>query len=164
MIFIYLIFVYFILIFVGIRLIVPYYGFKQSKDIVEMPEYFMKDIEEINLASKDNFGYLEKSYNYLSDKYYGSKTELFTRWQRAFDDIFVHKTGFIPCNVFNELLRTMLIKSGRFEDKDIKKRVTILNFFIHQYLQVKVNNKWVDVDLEYKKMGVPFGKHASIFW
>lgn len=163
MILIYLISAYFILVFVGIRLIVPYYGFGQSKVTEKIPKELLSEIKKISLISKNNLEFLKNSYDFLTRNYYGSKVELFTKWRYAFDGIFTHKTGFIPCNVFNELLRVFLIKSGRFEDNDIRKRVTLLNFFIHQYLQVNIDGKWIDVDMEYKNMDVPFGKHASIF-
>jgi len=154
---------YVLFVFVVIRLVVPYYGFSKTEIKSSVPKYFLYEIEKINLTSNTDFEYLKNSYDYLSSKYYGSKVELFTKWQRAFDDVFTHKTGFVPCNVFNELMKIVLIKSGRFEDNDIRKRVTFLNLFIHQYLQIKVSGKWIDVDMEYKNMGVPFGKHASIF-
>jgi len=163
MIVFYLILIYLILVFVGIRLFVPHYGFREAEIINNIPKDFLDEIENINSIPNNNFDFLKNSYDYLTSKYYGSKIELFTKWYYAFDGVFTHKTGFIPCNVFNELLRIMLIKSGRFDGKDIRKRVTFLNLFIHQYLQIKVNGKWVDVDMEYKNMGVVFGKHASIF-
>jgi len=56
-----------------------------------------------------------------------------------------------------------LVKSGWFEDKDIQVKVTILNFFTHQYLKVKVGEKWIDVDSHESYKGVPLGKHSQWF-
>lgn len=157
-----LVVVYIFVVFVGIWLVVPYYGFNNPKR-KKVPDEYLKVIDEINNRSKNNVEYLKNVYDFLTSKYYGSKIELFTKWNYAFDDIFSHKMGFIPCNIFNQILKTMLLQSQRFEEKDIRKRIVLLNFFIHQYLQVRVEDKWIDVDLEYKNIGIPFGKHASIF-
>jgi len=34
-------------------------------------------------------------------------------------------------------------------------------FSIHQYLVVRVGKKWVDIDVWYSKLGVPFGQHRK---
>ena len=49
-----------------------------------------------------------------------------------------------------------------FSENDIKLKITVVNFNIHQYVRIKVDNKWVDVDMWGEKFGVPFGKHAFL--
>src|SRR5437899_2856258 len=107
MIFILSIVVYILLVFVGIRLTIPYYGFTPGK----IPKYIPKEWEEIindlNKTSITDLDFLEGIYNKLTGRYYGSRWEIFPKWQYAFEDIFAHKKGFLPCNIFNQLLRVM---------------------------------------------------------
>lgn len=163
MVFLFIILLYILLVFVGVRLVVPYYGFGQSRVPQEIPDGFQKEIEHLNTISKSDKSFLQNAYNFLNQQFYGSRFEIFSKWQFAFDDIYAHKKGFLPCTVYNQLLKIMLVKSGRFTEDDIKTEVVFLNFFIHQYLKVYVDNTWIFVDPTYAKMGVPFGKRAFLF-
>ena len=70
--------------------------------------------------------------------------------------------GFLPCTGQNYLLRTMLVKSGRFQESDIQIKVVPLNLSVHQYLKVKVGDSFVDADPWSCFLGVPLGKKSSI--
>ncbi len=161
--FLLLIALYILLVFIGIRLVIPYYGFTNTKATKEIPEEFHNIIEELNKSSKTNKDLLKNCYEYLTSRYYGSRFEIFPKWKYAFEDIFIHKQGFVPCNVFNQLLKTMLVRSGRFSNDEVKTQVVFLNFFIHQYLKVKIDDNWIAVDSTYKKYGISFGKRAIWF-
>ena len=51
MILLYLTLLYVILVFVGIRLVIPYYGFKLSEINNNLPKYFLDEIIKIDSVS-----------------------------------------------------------------------------------------------------------------
>jgi hypothetical protein len=163
MVLLYLFLLYFLLVFIGIRLIVPYYGFTPIKLPKKIPFSFLSIIEKIDKQSSSDMEYLKNCYEYLTTIYYGSRFEIFSKWKLAFADPFTQKNGFLPCNIFNFLLVVMLLKSGRFQSEEVNICVVFLNFFIHQYVKVKIDNTWICVDPTYKIYGVPFGKRAIGF-
>lgn len=155
--------VYILLVFFDIRLVVPYFGFYKDRLSKDIPQEWEEKIEEINKTAKTNADFLHLSYNYITSKYKGSRLETFTKCLYAFENIFQRKNGYLPCTIQNELLRMMLIRSGRFTDKDILLKATVVNLFVHQYMMVKVDEEWVYVDPWAKSFGVPFGKYAFLF-
>lgn len=163
MVFVYALFLYFVIVFVGIPLLVPFYSYSNTDPDPIVPSDFLKIIEKINMESKSNLDYLHKSYDYLTNKYYGSRIGFLYDIKASFSNIFSKKNGLLPCNIFNELLKIMLIKSGRFTNSGVKRKIVFLNFFIHQYLSVKVGDKWIIVDPTYSNMGIKFGNRAIFF-
>jgi len=75
------------------------------------------------------------------------------------------KKGFLHCNVLNYLMRILLIKSGLFNEKDIKLKWTLVWYVSpHQYLEIKINpNEIINVDLWANAYGVCFGDYAHGF-
>lgn len=162
-VFIFLVVSYFILVFVSIRLFVPYYGFCSPQIPSKIPPDIEIVIRKLHRESRSDREFIKGAYIYLTHRYSGSRTKIFTHWQYAFDPIFVHQSGFLPCNILNQILRIMLVKSGRFSNDDITTCIVFLNFFIHQYLQVSIDSTHIDLDPSYYRFGIPFGKHAQWF-
>jgi hypothetical protein len=146
-----------------LRLIVPHLGFTEKPVPDKIPEDLEKVIEKLNKESKTNREFLTKAYGHITDRFHGARLKTITKWWYSFRDVFSYNSGYVPCNLHNYLLRIMLIKSKRFSEKDIKIKTVFFNFFIHQYLQVKVDSKWINVDPNSKYWGVPFGKRAILF-
>lgn len=155
---------YVVFVFFALQLFVPYMKFYLVEDMPkDIPQDFLEEIERLNKKSMSNKEFLRLAYASLTKKFYGSRLKtIFLGWY-AFQPIFTHPQGFLHCNVENELLRVMLIKSGRFKKEDITRKITFVNFFIHQYLQVKVDDEVIDVDLWGHVFGIPFGKHSFLF-
>ena len=72
-------------------------------------------------------------------------------------------SGYMPCPQTNYLLRIFLVKSGWFKDEDIKRKHIFVNFVPHQYLKVKIGDRWIDVDVGEKQRGLPLGRHLKYF-
>jgi hypothetical protein len=155
--------VYLLIVFVGIRIFVPYYGFRQSPVPQKIPDFVETEIKELKKEANSKEEYLRKVYITLTKRYYGGRFTTLIRGYDAFKDIFAVHDGFLPCNIFNQIFRIYLVKSNYFSDEEIQVRVVFLNCFIHQYIKVKVNNIWIDVDPTYNKMGVILGEHAEFF-
>ncbi len=154
---------YILVNWVGLRLIVPHLGFRKSKLPKEIPVELQDKIAQLNSSAKDDSEFLKLAYDYITTKYTGGHAETITMFWRAFGDTFGKSPGFLPCNAQNYILRTMLVRSGRFKDSDVQVKVALFTKFIHQYLLVKVGDTFIVVDPWANFMGIPLGKTVSLF-
>lgn len=145
-----------------LRILVPYMGFKKDPFPVEIPEHINIISAEIKNSSNNQAEALKNSYEYVTSTYQGSREKTVLQFWKAFGSPFTKKSGFLPCNMQNQLLRVLLVQSGYFKDSDIKFRVTPLNLFIHQYLQVQIGNNYIDVDPWSHFLGTKIGEKASM--
>jgi len=136
----------------------------------KIPEKLPKEMQQIAdklKKSKSKEECLKKAYEILSKKYRGYKWRTYTRIHELFiGDVnkLWQKKGFMHCTNINYLLRIMLIKSGFFEDNDIRPKWTFVNFTPHQYLRIRLSkNKFVNVDIWGKPYGIKLGNHAQGF-
>ncbi|MES2224040.1 MAG: hypothetical protein V4469_03880 [Patescibacteria group bacterium] len=146
-----------------LRLTVPHLGFSKVAVPDSIPSELNSKITEYNQISKTDNEFLRNCYGYVTTKYKGSRIKTITEFWSAFGDTLNKSEGFLPCTNQNYLLRVMLIKSGRFTEEDIQVIVVPLNFFIHQYLRVKADGNWIDVDPWSNFLNVSFGKKLSYF-
>jgi hypothetical protein len=163
MIFLYAFLLYVTLVWIVGRIVIPHFGFVREKIPAAIPVELQSKIEEINSSSKDDTDFLQKSYAYITQKYTGSRLKTVTQFWQAFGDVYKKDPGFLPCTGQNFLLRTLLVKSGRFQENDIRIKTVPLNFFIHQYLLVRVDGAWIPVDPWASFLKVPFGRKLSFF-
>lgn len=154
--------IYVFLIALGSRLIIPNFGFKKSPLPEKIPDRFEKKIDELNISSKTDLEYLKGTYDFLTSKYRGDRSKTITKFWYVFEDPFSFESGYIPCVVFNYLVRVMLVKSDRFREEDVKVVVIPFNFVVHQYLKVKIDNCWIDIDPGAKYRGISFGKRSFL--
>lgn len=162
MLLLYILLIYILLIWVVARLVIPNLGFSKEPIPESLPLDLQQKISEFNQTANDNGGFLQLAYTYVTSKYSGSRLKTITQFYRAFGNTFEKSSGFLPCTGQNYILRTMLIKSGRFKDEDIQVKTVPLNFFIHQYLKVKVGDVYLDVDPWSNFLGVPIGRKSFI--
>lgn len=156
---------YFFIVFVFARFFIPHLGFGYDRLPERIPEDMQNKINELKDKADSSHEFLKLTYDYLGDRYYSERfNTLFKFWYlfKNLDKVW-SMPGFIPCNQSNFLLRIFLVKSGFFKEDDIKKRHVFVNFVPHQYLKVKVNNSWIDVDVGERKKGMPVGKHLKFF-
>lgn len=159
----YFIFIYFFFVFVLVRVFVPHLGFTRKPIPENIPVELLKVINSYNQLAKSNFEFLELAYGYVTENFTGSRIQTVTHWQKAFEDVYTQRPGFLPCTGQNYLLRTMLIKSGRFTESDTAIKVVPLNFFIHQYLLVTVEESVVKVDPWSHFLGKNLGEVTEFF-
>lgn len=131
-----------------------------------LPDEMQKIINEIK-ESPDKEACLKKAHEILTSKYRGDRIKTYTKLFNVFkQDIALlwNKKGFLYCTNLNYILRTLLIKSGFYSDDEIRLRWTQIWYFTpHQYLQVKVNDNWIDVDIWAYAYGIQLGDHAHGF-
>ncbi len=128
------------------------------------PQDMLPVIESLRgAASQDEC--LRQAYDILTKKYEGNRLKTITRFfelfPRSMDEVW-KKTGFQHCTNLNWLLRTLLVKSGHFEDADIETRWTLLWCVSpHQFVQVRMKDgQRVFVDVWAAAYGIPFGDRA----
>lgn len=158
MVYLWFVVAYLILVWVLMRLVVPHLGFKKEPLSDVLPKEFEAYIRQIDSESSGNLDFLRKSYEFVISRYKGSRVKTVTQFWKVFCDPITEKPGFMPCTGQNYLLRLMLVKSGRFKESDVILKVVPFNLFIHQYLRVRVNDMWMDVDPWSSFLGVPPGK------
>jgi len=162
---------YFFLVFVVLRLVVPFMGFRQNMPVVALPLEMKTKILELENQFQNQLSFLQAVYNVVQDKALNQWQH--TRFKAAFylPKLFVNNLekiwqteGFIYCNAINFVGFSMFANSKFFTAKDIKIKYVFLNFVVHQYLQVKVGENWIDFDPAGSGIrNKPLGTHAALF-
>ena len=162
---------YFLLVFVGFRLVVPFMGFKQYSPPTNLPQEVRETILELENKSTDQMSYLKAVYNLIMQKnnqqwHHGrfkAATHLHRLFVKNLQEIWQTKK-FIYCTGINFVIYTMLVNSKFFKVSDIKVKHCFANMILHQYLQVKIGDKWIDVDPAGTGIrGKPLGTHLAGF-
>lgn len=162
---------YLLIVFVLSRLVIPHLGFKKDSLPKNIPVGWQKEIEFLKNKANNAEEFLFLTYNYLGQKYSYKSRPFFRRFKifpnfrtlfLGLDELYRRK-GFMHCTQLNFLLCLFLINSGFFKEEDIRLKHVFVNFFIHQYAQVHLNNKWVDVDIFDYSNGLKIGEHLKTF-
>lgn len=143
-----------------------YYLFGKS----HLPEELSNEIRQALLQISNIDGkeeYLKAAYDIITTRYHGGRVKTILRPFDLFTNnvqSLWNRTGFLHCTNQNYLLTLLLVKGGKFKEKDIKPTWTLMwSFSPHQYLKVDVGNKIINVDPWSNRYGVPFGQHAHGF-
>jgi len=120
-----------------------FYNFSEDSIPEKLSVEMVKTIEQLKQQASSSDNFLKLTYDFIGSKY---RSERFNT---------VLKFGY--------LLRIFLITSGWFKEEDIRRKHLFVNFVPHQYLQVKVNGEWIDIDVGEKRRGLPLGRHLKYF-
>ncbi|MEK9181087.1 MAG: hypothetical protein AAB871_02540 [Patescibacteria group bacterium] len=166
-IFLTILFAYFFLVFFVARFFVPYLGFKKDMPRQDLPAEVMQKISEMENQAADQKAYLQLAYDFIIHKWTGGRFNVIFNFPKLFrNDIgkIWNQTGYAHCTTKNFILYTLLANSKYFKVDDIKIRHTFWNMVVHQYLKVKLGNRWVDVDPAAASIGnYPIGTHGWFF-
>ncbi len=162
---IYLIATYIFVFFVLSRLVIPHLGFKEEKVPEIIPASLLEKISEIKNQAKTQEQFLNLTYDYLGSKFRTGRFNTIIKFNYLFKSVEQawRLEGFMPCTISNYIFKAFLVKSGWFKDSDIKRRHVFFNFILHQYLIVKLGDKWLDVDVGEKQRGLPLGQPLRYF-
>ena len=162
---------YFFVVFVLLRLVAPFYGFKQYTPPRDLPTKVRQAITELENKSHDQMSYLQEVYDFVTDKtinqWKHTRFKTITNARSGFindlEEIW-ESEGFVYCTAINFVAYTLIANSKFFKIDDVKVKHVFLNFVAHQYLQVQVADKWVDFDPAGSGIrGGGLGTHAAIF-
>lgn len=113
-----IIIIYLIFVFGLSRLVVPHLSFGSDPFPKKIPADMEKVIEELKNKSHSPREFLELTFNYLGNKYHSERLATVFKFHYMFkglEDIW-SRTGFIPCNQSNFLMRIFLTKAGFFKN------------------------------------------------
>jgi hypothetical protein len=164
-IFLYILAVYVFVVFILSRLVIPHLGFKEEVISEPIPAEMMNKINQLKNQAENREQFLELTYDYLGSRFNSERLNTLLKFSYLFmplDKIW-RLEGYIPCTMNNYLLKIFLVRSGWFKEADIRRSHVFVNFVPHQYLQVNINDKWLDVDVGEKQRGLPIGRHLKYF-
>ena len=131
-----------------------------------LPDEMQKIINELK-RSLNKEVCLKKAYEILVAKYRGCRVKTYLKLFDVFrQDIGTlwGKNGFMHCTNINYVMRTLLIKSDFFKEKDIRLKWTLVWYISpHQYIQIRVDDGWKNIDIWGYAYGIKFGDHAHGF-
>lgn len=164
MILLYTLIIYVFIVGVLAPVVIPHLSTRKRCIPKKLPDGVVRVLDQIKLVAVDDYDFAYKTYEYVTGRFSGGRLEALVFIHKTFNkDPFTQKDGFMHCMGQNFILRSMLIASGRFSDSDIRLVNMPFNFFIHQYLQIKIGKKWFNVDPWAKSIGIPFGAKVNIF-
>ncbi|MBU0760510.1 MAG: hypothetical protein KJ718_06225 [Nanoarchaeota archaeon] len=116
-------------------------------------------IKNKNLFVKSTFLYVAKRYSAATGpiNFLVNLPKLFQNDPNKITE----KNGFAYCHVQDLIIKTILIGSKRFKEKDIKEKITF-SAAIHQHLEVNIDGKKINLDPWAYDLGVPYGKYLTI--
>jgi len=160
-----LIAIYIALVFGLSRLIIPYMRSGAAGLPEVLPDSLASAIQTLTHQVKTKEEFLALTYNYIGAKYRSERFNTVFKFSYLFLPLekVWEMSGYMPCTQTNFLLSIFLVKSGFFKEEEIKKSHVPVNFVPHQYLIVRLDDKWVSVDVGEKQRGMPIGKHLKYF-
>lgn len=166
-----IIIVYCLLIYVVTRIVVPFMGWRGFERPKAVPQEIRIKIAELESQAQSQEDYLKLVYDFVLHKtknqWNHTRFRAFYHIPRAFvkslEEIWNTK-DFLYCTGINYLVYVLLAESKFFRPEDVKVRHVFVNFFIHQYIKVKVGSAWVSVDPAGTGIrGKPLGTHLAGF-
>ncbi|MEA1963504.1 MAG: hypothetical protein U9M94_04710 [Patescibacteria group bacterium] len=140
--------------------------FKKTSIPEQLPDKMLNVIAELKKSSNKE-DCLKFAYEILNKKYRGYRVKTYIKIFDIFSKDITkiwQKNGFLHCTNINYVMRTLLVKSGHFNDNEIKIKWTFVWYISpHQYLQVKINNSRINIDIWGKVFGIKFGDYARGF-
>jgi hypothetical protein len=159
--------IYAIGMYVMLRLIVPFMGFRRYLPPTDLPPQYRELIKKWESESQSQMDFLTRAYDFVNTYWTVKKFQTVTQFHKIFRrdlNRIWNDRGYLHCNTMNYVLFALLANSKFFTANDVRVRHTILNWVQHQYLQVKVDGKWMDVDPAGSfPRGIPLGQRAGLF-
>jgi len=121
-----------------------------------------KDLDKIKWKTLPKEKYVRKCYDLVEKKFTKvSRCWLKYPWRNFYyRNIWTFEGNSLSCLLQNKLFQRCLLRKLKKDEiktvmaKDFKKGI-----YIHFYSKVRLNGKWVDIDVWGKKWGIPFGKN-----
>ena len=128
----------------------------------------MKEVIEELKRSSDQEQCLKRAYEIMVERYKGYHFRTYTRPIPIFSfnvEKLWDTKGFMHCHNMTYLLRILLVRSGFFQNDDLKNKWTLIWYIsVHQYLQVTMESgDIINVDIWGANNGIKFGDYAHGF-
>lgn len=157
---------YFLCVFVLSRLFVPLMGFHENFHREQVPAELIEVVSKLENESQNAFDYANKAQDFIRQHWHIGRFEVFQHLPLAFrkniDQIWKRK-GYAHCTSINLLYVNLLTHSKFFAPEDIRVKHKLFNFFIHQYLELKIDGKWIFADPSMTILKTPLGERTGLF-
>ncbi len=157
------IFAYLLFVFVIARLIIPFYGFRMYPLPAVLPEEIRQAISDLESQSKSAYEYAENVYKFVQSNWYSERLKTVTHLPLAFrTDIsrIWRERGYAHCHTVNFIFCVLIGRSRFFTPAEVRVRHRFFNGVIHQYVQARIDGRWVDADPSVRYLHLPFGQRA----
>jgi hypothetical protein len=158
---------YFFIVFVLLRLVVPFMGFGRLRLPKALPEEYKVAIADLEGKASSSEEYLRLAYDLVLSKWHAGRMDTIYHAPKAFrTDILKiwNQPGYAHCTTMNYVLFILLAGSKYFKPEDIQVKSVFFNMFIHQYLKVRIGDRWINADPGGAAIrGLPFGARARFF-
>ncbi|MFH1802848.1 MAG: hypothetical protein ABH864_05380 [archaeon] len=159
--------IWLIAVYLALTLIIPaailpnYFLIKPSYKITS--KKLKKVIKNLNKIRNDE-EFVKASFKFITARYKSAGPITFIlNLPRLFwhnPNKVIEEQGFAFCHVQNLMLKTILTGSKRFSDSMIKTKINF-TLVIHQYLEVSLGKKRIELDPYGFGRGIPHGKHLN---
>ncbi|MBI5220308.1 MAG: hypothetical protein HY978_00530 [Candidatus Liptonbacteria bacterium] len=157
--------VYILLVFVISRLVLPFYGFRKAPPS-PLPDAIKIKVEELAAQSSDQLDFARKLYAFIRSGWGAARTKTIINLPLAFRKNLTaiwNQPGYAHCHTINHLYYSMLCASRWFDPGDVRIRYSFFNGVAHQYLQIRINGRWLDVDPSVTYLPLNFGERVRWF-
>ena len=120
------------------------------------------------VKTEDRESFLKEAFFFVVNRWGGNRINFILKFQRLFEkdlNKILATEGYLHCTTMNFLLRVMAVKSGLFQDEEIRLRWTHTWYLVpHQYLKIRIAaGKTINLDPWNYQYGVDYGKVGSGF-
>lgn len=132
--------------------ILPNFYFRTSRK--QRTKYIIAIVKKLKDKSKKKT--LRNVYQHITKNYIGmnERYKLFNYpklFQSNVNYNLKHKNQFLACHLQNWLMMDILLNTGQFKRRDIKRRLYVTHFLVtHQYLIIKIGKKRFAIDPFYR--------------
>lgn len=144
---------------------VPHFFNKEAIGNLTHPQ-LLRAIEQVR-AARNQRQALQIAYDIVTKHFKGKRFYTYLVIWKAFEkdpNCLWDRTGHMHCTHQNYLLRILLVRSGWFEESDIRLGHSLIWFISpHQYLKVRLDGKWIALDPWNSTHGAALGQYASGF-
>jgi len=161
---IYLIGLYVFVVFLLSRLVIPLMGFRMYKIPKELPEEMLVKVKGLEGQSQTAEEFLKKTYDFVQSRWHAERLKTVVKFPLIFRtdlEQLWQAPGYAHCTTINYIFVCMLANSKFFTAENLKVRHVFFNGVPHQYVKVRLNGRWLDLDpsLSYV-IGIPFGQRT----
>jgi hypothetical protein len=153
--------VYFILVFLISRIVIPFLGFDRHPLPKTVPRIILNQITAVKKRSSDKESFIIESFKVFGGKYSPKVGDVFLRVFQHFKSDISHLwgvNGYLGCHQQSHLFRIFLVKSGYFKDRDIHLVTSFHLFMIHRHLRVRTDSFVADIDPYFRRLSFSFAK------
>jgi hypothetical protein len=155
---------YIFIIFFLSHMILPYYSWKKKPLPRYISDQIQKEIDSLRATYPNQGMFLRAAYELVAKRYnvkvISTLLHIPTLFIHSPEKLWNMKNRFIACHQLNLMLRIFLVRSKLFTEDEVRVKYTVMNINTHQYLQVKAEDNWINIDVWGKKYNIPFGTYG----